>query len=336
MLKTDGLMKPIHEFLAGISVVFFSGCSQLNIDQIQTTDFSLLQNLYNEDHEPSALRLQNENISMQQEFFDTIPPVITLIGRDTVLIPYGDPNHVIEKLKTQYQVVDNSDPDPVVTVQADISALFPAENEMRYIATDNSGNKTTKTRIIIVLSQPLIDTVPPVINMAVKDLQIYTGEPFDPLKNVAAYDDVDGSITNRIVVSGIVNTNIAGKYILTYSVKDRAGNVSTIERTVTVIESVLPDNDFPVITLKGDKTIYIYENQVYIDPGYTAFDAVDGDISAKVVVNNYVKSMPGTYSIIYTVADKAMNIVTSTRIVVRKAGSMPDTVKLSVRVPGKS
>jgi hypothetical protein len=168
--------------------------------------------------------------------------------------------------------------------------------------------------------------------MAVKDLQLYTGETFDPLKNVAAYDEIDGNITNRITVTGIVNTRVAGKYVLIYSVKDHAGNVCTIERNITVIQLVLPDNDFPVITLKGDKTMYIYENQIYKEPGYTAIDTVDGDITAKVVVNGSVKSQPGTYAITYTVADKAMNIVTSTRIVVRKAGSMPDTVKLSVRI----
>jgi hypothetical protein len=327
-------MKPICELLAVISVVIFSGCSQLSFDQLQATDFSLMQKFSNDDYESSALHLQNVNASIQPEYIDTIPPIITLIGFDTVRIPYGDPENLLQRLKTQYRVVDNSDPDPVVTTQPDISVLFMDTCEMRYIATDNSGNQSSKTRIVIILPEEVVDSVPPVINVAIKDIQIYTGEHFDPLKNVAAYDNVDGSITDRIVVSGKVNTSVAGKYLLTYSVKDRAGNVCTIDRTITVIELVLPDTGFPVITLIGDKTMYMYENQAYKEPGYTAFDAVDGDITANVVVYGSVKSQPGTYWITYTVADKALNIVTSTRIVIRKAGSLPDTVKLSVRVPG--
>jgi hypothetical protein len=284
--------------------------------------------------EPSSPGLQNVNAGMQSDVLDTIPPIITLIGKDTVRIPNGDPENLLQGLKTQYRVVDNSDPVPVVVIQADMSVLFPDTSEMHYIATDKSGNQSSIKRMIIVLPAEIANDVPPVINVTMIDLQIYTGEPFDPLRNVTAYDDMVGDLTDRIRVSGKVNTNVAGKYLLTYSVKDRSGNTCILNRTITVIEDVHPDETFPVITLKGDKTMYIYENQAYIEPGYSAFDTLDGDITANVVVYSSVKSNPGTYSITYTVADKAMNITTTTRIVVRKAGSMPDTVKLSVRVPG--
>jgi hypothetical protein len=50
-----------------------------------------------------------------------------------------------------------------------------------------------------------------------------------------AQDNIDGDISRSIVAIGAVNTAVAGGYIITYNVVDRAGNDATpITRTVTV------------------------------------------------------------------------------------------------------
>jgi hypothetical protein len=54
----------------------------------------------------------------------------------------------------------------------------------------------------------------------------------DPM--AIATDDVDGDISAGIVVSGSVNTNVAGVYELTYTATDEAGNSNSVTRTVTV------------------------------------------------------------------------------------------------------
>ena len=73
------------------------------------------------------------------------------------------------------------------------------------------------------------------------DLQLVDGttitvpagvEFVDP--GATAIDDIDGDITDKIEVSGTVDTAIAGTYRLTYSVTDRASNNSTVVRTVNV------------------------------------------------------------------------------------------------------
>ncbi len=51
---------------------------------------------------------------------------------------------------------------------------------------------------------------------------------------VEAHDARDGNITNSITVSGTVDMNSTGTYLLTYSVADAAGNTATATRTVTV------------------------------------------------------------------------------------------------------
>jgi formylglycine-generating enzyme required for sulfatase activity len=52
---------------------------------------------------------------------------------------------------------------------------------------------------------------------------------------VEAHDARDGNITDQIVVTGTVDMNSTGTYLLTYSVQDGAGNTASTTRTVTVV-----------------------------------------------------------------------------------------------------
>jgi hypothetical protein len=49
-----------------------------------------------------------------------------------------------------------------------------------------------------------------------------------------ADDNIDGDVTDDIVISGTVNADVAGTYSVLYKVTDAAGNVATKTRTVTV------------------------------------------------------------------------------------------------------
>ena len=50
-----------------------------------------------------------------------------------------------------------------------------------------------------------------------------------------AHDARDGNITDQIVVTGTVDMNSTGTYLLTYTVQDGSGNTATATRTVTVV-----------------------------------------------------------------------------------------------------
>lgn len=64
---------------------------------------------------------------------------------------------------------------------------------------------------------------------------IMKGEAFDKLDGVSVTDDHDETIDkNKIIVTGTVNTNRAGHYILTYKVTDSWGRVTEKERKVFV------------------------------------------------------------------------------------------------------
>ena len=78
--------------------------------------------------------------------------------------------------------------------------------------------------------------------------------------------------------------------------------------TGTTTSPTVPDTTPPVITLLGDATIHIAQGAPYTDPGATALDNVDGDITSHITITNPVDTTtPGTYTVTYTVSDAAGN-----------------------------
>lgn len=80
------------------------------------------------------------------------------------------------------------------------------------------------------------------------------------------------------------------------------------------------DKEKPEIKLNGSSSITINIGDNFTDPGATATDKKDGDLTSKIVVTGKVDtSKAGTYKITYTVEDSAKNKASVTRTVVVKA-----------------
>src|SRR5690625_5730128 len=72
----------------------------------------------------------------------------------------------------------------------------------------------------------------------------------------------------------------------------------------------------PVISLNGDNPMELEVGSTYDEPGATAEDNVDGDVSDAIEVSGDVDtSTVGEYEVVYTVSDEAGNEATATRIV---------------------
>ncbi|MEG1415351.1 MAG: DUF5011 domain-containing protein [Clostridium sp.] len=98
--------------------------------------------------------------------------------------------------------------------------------------------------------------------------------------------------------------------------------------------SVLPPVDLakPTIRLNGAVNNYINKNDKFIDPGYTATDSVDGDITYKVQVSYQQNGKPissintsteGTYMIVYTVTNSRNKTQTTYRWLTVGAATNP-------------
>ena len=94
---------------------------------------------------------------------------------------------------------------------------------------DSENKNTDKT-------QTQKDTEKPVIELfGDTTITLKFGENYNELGAVAT-DNVDGDLTKKIKISGKVDTQKAGEYIVKYTVTDKAGNKTTIERKVIVEE----------------------------------------------------------------------------------------------------
>jgi hypothetical protein len=82
------------------------------------------------------------------------------------------------------------------------------------------------------------DEVDPVITLTKGTDTIYVGDSWHE-PGFSGTDNVDGTITDSIMVAGTVDTSLEDRYVITYILKDNAGNSTSETRSVTVL--VAPD-----------------------------------------------------------------------------------------------
>ena len=139
------------------------------------------------------------------------------------------------------------------------------------------------------------------------EISVYRGIEFiDP--GYKAFDNHQNDLTNSVVVSGTVDTDTIGEYILKYSLKNKS-----VERKVNVIVS---QSQFTKIYLEGEKEMTIKVGEAYVEPGYYYNDILVGDMTDKIVVNGTVDSTKaGKYRISYTVVNSEDVTITAERVV---------------------
>ncbi len=241
---------------------------------------------------------------------DTTAPVITLTGAGTITV----------ECSTAYTDAGATATDtcdggltPVVTGSVDTST--PGSYTLTFNVADAAGNNATAvTRTVNVT-----DTVDPVITL--------TGPATLTINQGSAYTEQGATVTDgcdstvAVVIGGAaVNTAIPGTYVVTYNAEDAAGNAATqVTRSVTVVD-VTP----PVITLTGADAVTIECGSAFSDPGATATDNTDGDITGDIVVTGTVGTTVGVYTLTYNVSDDAGNdAVAVTRTVTVEDTTVP-------------
>jgi hypothetical protein len=97
-------------------------------------------------------------------------------------------------------------------------------------------------------------------------------------------------------------------------------------RPQLVITATAGSNTPPVITLSGANPLSLTVGQSFVEPGYTALDAEEGNITSRVVVSGSVNtSTAGTYTLYYNVSDSkglAATQVTRTVIVTAQVSTL--------------
>ena len=238
-----------------------------------------------------------QQVTRTVNVLDVTAPVITLLGTTPVTHPHGQ-----TYVDAGYTATDNHDGDlsGSVVLTGNVNSNVVGQYTLTYNLTDAAGNAAaTRYRTVNVTDQ----AGPTITLLGANPLSVDIGATFtDP--GYTATDAVDGDLTSSVVVSGSVNVNVAGSYNLSYNVEDAAGNFAPeVVRTVNVVT----DAAAPVITLTGG-AVTLDVGDTFTEPGYTATDNVDGDITDQVAVTGTVDTATaGLYVLQYDVTDSSGN-----------------------------
>lgn len=192
------------------------------------------------------------------------------------------------------------DPNKLGTYQLTYSSEFALD---LWLFTLNC--QTSITRDVVV-----VDTKAPEIQLITNpDYFTLPGGVYEE-EGFVATDNHDGDITSLVVRTQDTEQ-------VTYQVTDASGNTTQVTRPIEYTDPIAPE-----LTLKGSSVIMLRRGKTYREPGFTALDNCDGDITDQVVVKGTVDgNRTGTYVLEYSVQDNFGNVTSVTRTV------FVDTVK---------
>ena len=217
--------------------------------------------------------------------FFSLYPKINLKNSDVTLVlgeEYQEMGYTAKNLfvnlKDKVKISNNIDVDKV--------GIYQVDYKLKYLFFNLSKRQTVK----------VVDGEAPIIELSGSDKVTVCPNKIYEEEGYKAIDNYDGDITDKVIVEVLPNRNI-------YLVKDTSGLEARVTREIEY-----KDEEGPVITLNGGASSTLYVGTSYSDPGYTAIDNCDGDVTSKVQVSGSVDGYKvGTYTITYSVSDEAGN-----------------------------
>ncbi len=242
----------------------------------------------------------------------------------TVTDPDVDPSYHADFVLSVFGGEDYSHADTTITP----SDNFFGDLQIPVSVSDGAAESPVFTLLVTV--EP-VDDAPEFTSTApitASEASVYTYiiETMDPDRETAAIDGLvlaswldltdhgDGSAT----LSGVAGGDDVGDHPITVQAADSSGLTATQSFTITVDAAT----DSPVIEILGNNPLSINQGQSFVDPGATASDAQDGDLTAMIDVDSNVNvQIAGSYRVIYSVSDTAGQTTAATRNVTVRAVS---------------
>jgi len=246
------------------------------------------------------------------EVVDRIAPVISLIGKDTILVPvntsFSDPGAT---------VTDNYYNNVAVNVSGMVNTNVLGDYVLTYTAIDPSGNAAAAVERVVMVA----DTTAPEFGVAsiddvVLDVNTRLQDPA-PVVFDNYYDRGQLTVTRSGSFYDSFSNGTAtalGSYTVEYKVEDPSGNSSMLSYNVEVVDRIDPE-----IELVGRGTINIDRFGTYDDEGVTISDNFDqnpGLTTSGSYFDDYLVNQSwGSYEIVYTAEDQSGNTASVTRLV---------------------
>ena len=183
----------------------------------------------------------------------TALPAITILGSASLVheaaTPYTDAG------ATAVDALGGDLSSAILITSADINVSDVGNQVVTYSVSDAGGNTNTATRTVIIK-----DTTDPVLTLLAHLTMTHVKDTIWVDPGATASDSLDGNLSSSIAVSGTVDVNTTGTYILSYTVSDAAGNEASISRTVNIIER-------PASTHTADLNASVSLEMIWVDPG---------------------------------------------------------------------
>ncbi|HEY1044891.1 MAG TPA: immunoglobulin-like domain-containing protein, partial [Bacteroidia bacterium] len=131
---------------------------------------------------------------------------------------------------------------------------------------------------------------------------------------VEVFDNLEGDISNRVVISSDLDVNVPGIYKIIYRACDCSENCVETERYVNVVQNI----EIPTLELNPDQGICIEarrDNPDYVDPGANAYTFnPPQNLNSMIVIEGKVNTRRvGQYVIKYSISNIIGEIVEKTR-----------------------
>ncbi len=173
------------------------------------------------------------------------------------------------------------------------------------------NNKKIKISIIVISSIIAIILIllyisnKNYVNRAIFELNgdkyvfLFQNEPWTDPGVKASKNGAD--LNNYVTITSNYDNKISGNYKIIYTLKKGLSS-RKLERTITVKEGDYNSISFNLI---GGNNIYLLKNKVYKEPGFTAIDKNEGDLSKNVVVTGQIdNTLEGSYTLNYYITNK--------------------------------
>lgn len=221
----------------------------------------------------------------------------------------------VDEILSHITVTDDTDEDPQIVIKS--NAYNPAVKKtgtypMVIYAQDSSGNKTSEYTINVIVS----DVTAPVITKPSNAITVGNSKTLSDSQILAYFSATDNYSSNEKITLTLTRNDYKGKEnkVGTYSIivkaTDEAGNYSSVETSIKVV-----DDTKPTLTA-SNKT---QPNNVKLSQSdllalFTAADDTSSNITKKITADNYTANYnkKGNYTVTCRATDEAGNYVDKT------------------------
>ena len=181
------------------------------------------------------------------------------------------------------------------------------------------------------------DNYRPIITLLGSDTVLIEKNTLYTDAGATAFDNIEGNISQRIMVTNLLDTTQSGVYYIIYNVSDGSGNdASPVTRVIIVADDITN----PIITVLGDNPYLQSVHVPFVDPFVSVIDNPGNQVitSNTQTIGMVDVTVIGDYVLEYEVSDNFGNMAKASRLVMVRdttppTFNTPSVVKWQVNVP---